>query len=364
VASLARSLFSVDTRGQSLSSVAGIDRILLTSSSTQQHATTDIRPSAAGTEISKVVAINSQWSHIQNDHSFNNTEANVEPEADHSFIGSTQILSAIVAEREEASTCRTVGAAGRSERVMQKRTKIHRGVSQRRKKLRGSDTHPNVDVLGTYLTEEERKCQAWGHRTPQNTFLTPPIQQAIKNLGKGKTEVLAKILIHIGSPCLIGALQDILESCKTREEYMALQATSTPSKAERVQLIASLDHAMSRFQLLRRYHVLQLFKDCGGPGTSTWGILMTPSSPARPPNTRGNPLNRSVADVTARMMRDTFPNVDSSTDDYKTKYRWISDIRRLGQRLHMLETRFGEGFLGLMLDQGLAGTDVGITDKM
>ncbi|EDU44794.1 hypothetical protein PtrSN002B_010587 [Pyrenophora tritici-repentis] len=91
---------------------------------------------------------------------------------------------------------------------------------------------------------------------------------------------------------------------------------------------------------------------------------MTPSSPARPPNTRGNPFNRSVADVTARMMQETFPNVESSTDEYTTKYRWISDIRRLGQRLHMLETRFGEGVLGLMLDQGLAGTDVGITDKM
>ncbi|KAF3032324.1 hypothetical protein E8E12_002884 [Didymella heteroderae] len=39
-------------------------------------------------------------------------------------------------------------------------------------------------------------------------------------------------------------------------------------------------------------------------------------------------------------------------------------MRRLGQRLHMLEAKFGGGVLGLILDQGLAGTDVGITDKM
>jgi hypothetical protein len=64
------------------------------------------------------------------------------------------------------------------------------------------------------------------------------------------------------------------------------------------------------------------------------------------------------------MMEETFPAIDSSTDEYTTKYRWISDIRRLGQRLCMLETRFGKGILGLMLDQGVAGTDIGITDKM
>ena len=45
---------------------------------------------------------------------------------------------------------------------------------------------------------------------------------------------------------------------------------------------------------------------------------------------------------------------------YNIKYRWLSNIRRLGQ----LETSFGEGVLGLVLDQGLAGTDVGITDAM
>lgn len=39
-------------------------------------------------------------------------------------------------------------------------------------------------------------------------------------------------------------------------------------------------------------------------------------------------------------------------------------MRPLGMRLHMLEMRFGEGILGLMLDQGPAGTDVGISDTI
>ncbi|KAI5363468.1 hypothetical protein J4E82_011568 [Alternaria postmessia] len=121
---------------------------------------------------------------------------------------------------------------------------------------------------------------------------------------------------------------------------------------------------MSRSQLIRRYHVLQLFKDCGGPDTLRREIAVTPSSLTQRSGKRGNPLNRSVADLTARMMQEAFPAVDPGTNEYKTKYRWISDTRRLGQRLHMLEARFGEGVLGLMLDQGVAGTDIGITDKM
>jgi hypothetical protein len=288
----------------------------------------------------------------------------VELAANQSQNGSIQVLPSITADGEEASRCGTVGAAGHSEKPTEKRTNTYGGESRWRKKPRECGVRLSVDVLATYLTEEQRKCQAWGHRTPHDTFLTPPIQQAIQILGKGKTEVLIKILIDIGSPCLIGGLQDILESCKTQERCMTLETTSTLSRAERIHLIAILGHSMSRSQLLRRYHVLQLFKECGGPGTSTWATAITPSSPPRPSNTRGNPLNRFVADVTARMMQETFPSVESSTDEYTTKYRWISDIRRLGQRLHMLETRLGEGFLGLMLDQGLAGTDVGITDRM
>ncbi|CAN9259486.1 unnamed protein product [Alternaria alternata] len=136
------------------------------------------------------------------------------------------------------------------------------------------------------------------------------------------------------------------------------------SRAERIRLIVGLGHTMSRSQLLRRHHVLQLFKDCGGPNTSSREIVMTSFSLTQRSGKRGNPLNRSATELTARMMQETFPAVDPSTDEYTTKYRWISDIRRLEQRLHMLETRFGEGVLGLMLDQGVAGTDTGITDKM
>jgi hypothetical protein len=364
VRSLARSLFSVDMNSHLLSTTASNDRSLLTCPLTQLDATTGFGKTAAEKDVLGEAQNGSQRFPFQVDHGFDGEEANVESAADCSLDGGIPTAAPIVADEEEAGRCDTIRAAGQSGNPTGKRGNIDQGVSGHRRKLRRHDTSSSVDLFGTYLAEEERKCEVWGHQTPRVTFLSPPIQRAIQNLSKGKTEVMTRILIHIGSPCLIGGLQDILESCKTQERCMASEAMGMVSRAERIRVIASLGHTMSRSQLLRRYHVLQLFKDCGGPNTSTWEIAVTPSSLTQRSSKRGNPLNRSVADLTARMMRETFPAVDSSTDEYTTKYRWISDIRRLGQRLHMLETRFGEGVLGLMLDQGVAGTDIGITDKM
>jgi hypothetical protein len=219
-------------------------------------------------------------------------------------------------------------------------------------------------VFEIYLIEQGDKCQAFGQLTPQNTFLTPTIQQAIQNLGKEKTEVLAKILIHIGSPYLIGGIQAILELRKNQGSLMALKTTDALSRAQRFHLIDSPGHTMSRYQLFRRYYILEPFKDCNDPDASTCGVVATPDDFASLSSKRGSRVNKPIADVTTRMTQEIFPNIEVDTDEYKTKYRSATNIRRLGQRLHMLETRFGEGVLGLMLDQGLTGTDVGITDKM
>ncbi|KAB2100102.1 hypothetical protein AG0111_0g11722 [Alternaria gaisen] len=362
VKSLAQSLFNIDTNSHLLSTAASNDRSFLTRPSTQLDSTTNLRTTAAGQYVFGEVPNGSQRFPIQDDYV---EDVNVESAADYPLDAGVRTAVSIVSEGEGAAgRCDTIRAAGQPGKPTGKRGDIDQGESGHRRKLRRHDTPSSVDLFRTYLAEEERKCEAWGHQTPQDTFLTPPIQRAIHNLSKGKTEVMTRILIHIGSPCLIGGLQDILDSCKTQERCMASEAMGMVSRAERIRLIVSLGHTMSRSQLIRRYHVLQLFKDCGGPDTLRWEIAVTPSSLTQRSGKRGNPLNRSVADLTARMMQEAFPAVDPGTNEYKTKYRWFSDTRRLGHRLHMLEARFGEGVLGLMLDQGVAGTDIGITDKM
>lgn len=252
----------------------------------------------------------------------------------------------------------------RFRRETKKRTSVHQSESGQRKTSRDFHFQRSMNMFETYLIDEGERCRAFGQLAPYETFLTPTTQQAIQNLSKEKTEVLAKILIHIGSPCLIGGLQALSELHKDQESHMALETTDPLSRAQRFRLIDTLGHTMSRYQLLRRYHILELLKDCNGPEATTCGMVITPADFASLSSKRGNRVNKAIADVTARMMQETFPNMDVNTDEYKTKYRSATNIRRLGQRLHMLETRFGEGVLGLMLDQGLAGTDVGITDKM
>ncbi|KAB2100012.1 hypothetical protein AG0111_0g11780 [Alternaria gaisen] len=361
VKSLAQSLFNIDTNSHLLSTAASNDRSFLTRPSTQLDSTTNLRTTAAGQYVFGEVPNGSQRFPIQDDYV---EDVNVESAADYPLDAGVRTAVSIVSEGEGAAgRCDTIRAAGQPGKPTGKRGDIDQGESGHRRKLRRHDTPSSVDLFRTYLAEEERKCEAWGTKLRKTLFL-PPIQRAIHNLSKGKTEVMTRILIHIGSPCLIGGLQDILDSCKTQERCMASEAMGMVSRAERIRLIVSLGHTMSRSQLIRRYHVLQLFKDCGGPDTLRWEIAVTPSSLTQRSGKRGNPLNRSVADLTARMMQEAFPAVDPGTNEYKTKYRWISDTRRLGHRLHMLEARFGEGVLGLMLDQGVAGTDIGITDKM
>lgn len=361
-----RSLFSVDTGSQSWSIAASnkTDCDSRSSSSVVQQVTTDFLQAVVETDVSEEAGEDSQYSLSHDDQFFDDMETGPGSAAVESLHDSTQTALQIAAEGEEIPICDTAACARQPDQRTGKRTSAHPTRLRRTKKPRECIVSPDVDVLRTYLTEEERKCQDVGHPSPQNTFLTPVVQQAVQALDKGKTEVLAKILIHIGSPCLVGGLQDMLVSRKPGESCMALGPAHTLTRAERVHLIATLGHSMSRSQLLRRHHVLQLFKECGRPDASTYEIVMIPVDLAHPSNKRGNPMNRSVAEVTARMMQETFPDVKPNTDEYKSKYRWITDIRRLGQRLYMLETRFGGGVLGLILDQGLAGTDVGITDKM
>jgi hypothetical protein len=301
---------------------------------------------------------------IQDDFSSLTGAFNVGLLVDHSPNNNIQTGTPVSISRGEASWYDTECAARQSHRPPEEQPRVYRNESGQGKKRRGCATSASVDVFGMYLSEEVRKCKVFGHRPPQDTFLTLAIQEEIQELETGKTQALAKILLHIASPCLIGGLQGILESCKTQKSSVTLETTNTLSTPERLRLIASLGHKISYSQLLRRYHILGLFKDCGGLQTSVCGVIMTLSNFASSSNTRGNPINRSVADVTVKMMAETFPEIGYQTSEYRAKYRWISCVRRLGQRLHLLETRFGQGVLGLILDQGITGTDTGITDAM
>ncbi|KAH4042539.1 hypothetical protein HBH49_248420 [Parastagonospora nodorum] len=355
VASLARSLFRADGGRYSPSITSSNDQNTSMSSSITLPRTTGLLP---GFENGAGPSSN------PDDYSYLTGELNVDSIEDRSPNNNLQIVRPVANGGDDASWCDTNSTARRPQKPPEKQSRVHWDESGQRKKRRECSTRARVDGSGSHLDEEVRKCQVFGVRPPQDTFLTLDVQEKVQELGKEKTEVLTKILVHIASPCLIGGLQEILESCRTQKRCPALETTSPLSTARRFHLIAVLGQEISHSQFLRRYHVLRLFMDCGGLETSVCEVIMTPANFAGPSNKRGNPVNRSVADVTTKMIAEIFPEIIYQTSEYRAKYRWITDVRRLGKRLHLLETKFGQGVLGLILDQGIAGTDTGITDAM
>jgi hypothetical protein len=363
VTSLAQSLFRVDLDSHMLSITGGIDQAPVADSSSILTGTTS--PAYTELQVDTLMGVFDDGGEpppTQHDNVDRTEGLSI-----HSWIDLAQDSSMSYAPFEASSQEEPSGNdLVEAVQVWQtKRRSVHETDLSRRKKYRNRHVRPNIDVLEAYLTEESPKCESLGHQAPHETFLTPAIQEAIRDLSAEKTEVPAKILIYIASPCLIGSLQEILETYRAHNSYEPLNVATTISRKERFDLIVSLDRRITIYQLRRRYHILALFKDCGGAAGSATQIVITTSSDfANHPRRRGNPANRSVADLTERMMHDMFPALLSGTDEYKIKYRLMSNLRRLGYRLNILEQRFGRGILGLMIDQGTSDPAVGITDAM
>jgi hypothetical protein len=364
VASLARSLFSVNASDHPSLVMNSSYQIPWTCSwGTQNEVSTFQQPLAEIDDLSEG-GDNGQNSPTQQGHFFRTEETNIELPMDELPNPSEQIVSTPTFAEEVASARNRVSVAYHSRKPTKKRASVHQAEEEQRTKLQKPNMNSNTHKVWTSSTGEGQRCQYRRPTTPANAFLTPVVQQEIEHPCKVKTALFTKILTNIGSPFLIGGLQDILKWWRTQGSSSMPGTTGAISRAERVRLIDDLDHTKSYFQLLQRHHILELFKDCSNPGTSNLGVLLTSSDFSNPLRRRGNPVNKSVAELTERMMQETYPSVERDTSEYKTKYRWISFLRRLGQRLQLLETRFGKGFLGIMLDQGLNGTDVGITDAM
>ncbi len=66
-------------------------------------------------------------------------------------------------------------------------------------------------------------------------------------------------------------------------------------------------------------------------------------------------------------MKETYPDLKENDADYQRKYRFITTLRVLGQRLNLLVDRFGLGIIGLIpLASGTFDVDTiqSIDDRM
>ncbi|KAI1934079.1 hypothetical protein LOZ66_006172 [Ophidiomyces ophidiicola] len=222
------------------------------------------------------------------------------------------------------------------------------------------------DRLGQYLLHENEKCKARGLRPPSETFFTPHIQERVLSLGNGTIDVLGITVATIANAQSVVTLQEALRYKRAQAGYASCQLKRGLSCRDRIQIIEKLDQSIVYAHLLRRYHVLELFEECGGPnnGWNNGFVHTTPLDFKQATRKSGNPVNNADSEVTKTIMHKCFPEVQPSTERYAAKYRAMKRIRKLGERLHFMTTKFGRGVLGLLLDGREMHEEIGISDNM
>ena len=228
-----------------------------------------------------------------------------------------------------------------------------RGSSRKRKRSTGNPSLPlGNDQLKRYLLQERQKCESEGLPPPQDTYFNLKVQQTLYSLESKHFDVLATALITTASSRSILALRDIICSERTHRSLQSCCLRDGILPEERFGIIRKLDQKSAFIKLVKWCHTLELFKECGGPEarSSTGYVITTSASFEHQTKTVGNPGNQDDSNVARSMMRDIFPDMLPETEEYQRKLPMIKGMRKLGKRLHILDSNFGRGVFGLMLD--------------
>ncbi|KAK1141001.1 hypothetical protein N8T08_009658 [Aspergillus melleus] len=204
-------------------------------------------------------------------------------------------------------------------------------------------------MINDFLARERQKCINDDNEPFIDGILRPEIQHGLAELGN---KFLATLFLKIGGPQQIVALRRI--ACNERAENTDHSSLFEGglSTGGRLRLIFALDEKVAGSQLSRWYHILELFKSCGGcdAPSSSGNLNTTPATFGGPGQSRGNPIHREDSRVAKDMVHECFPEIPVNSSEYSSKLRRMKQIRKLGKRLHLLVRIFGEGILGLMFD--------------
>ncbi|KAJ6787652.1 hypothetical protein PWT90_06887 [Aphanocladium album] len=207
---------------------------------------------------------------------------------------------------------------------------------------------PGVEWFKSYVAEDEVRCAE--HHLP-SPWLTPQAHAMLKELAKYSCphqDICLKIWAGICSNSSVISLQEIMKTLKNGM-VGPLCLRRDLSVNERLQAIDRAEIWTKGLLLVRRLHVLQLCKDL--PVANERWISMNMSSDYSD-NGRtkkpGNPRLVQESAVTKSLLNQIFPNLDSSSTQYRKLYEKLKKLRKLGQRLEMLASTFGIGILGLL----------------
>ena len=245
-------------------------------------------------------------------------------------------------------------------------SETERNDKQKIKRVKGTQVFHLDPELKEFLANEKTKCEQQCLPLPEATYFTPEIQEQLMNPEKKLCEALIRLVINIASPHTILALGRMIQRARKDDNFRSCCLRDIiPS--QRLHLIERLEQEAGIIQIMRWYHILEMFRDCGGHETvsSAGYVHYTADALPKSRKTMGNPRNMDGHKVTQALMAEVFPDLKPDTEYYGSQLKRFNRLRRVGKRLHILTKTFGEGILGLILDNTLDGRlDPCVSDVM
>ena len=240
----------------------------------------------------------------------------------------------------------------------------------KRRKIDLSSSGYSTVLLRTHISREKSKYQDLGTPCPLRTFPSPLSEIGVPSWCVDYETELATFFFAIGSSESLAIFQDIIRMYRSNVLMESKETRQGFSNAERVRTIERLDGNISYFQFLKRCHIHALFLSSGASDqqvNDNFVVETTQSATKRKTLPRGNPFYIANAQLTTSIMKEIYPNLEKGDAGYVKKYRFITALRQLGQRLHLLVDRFGLGVIGLIpLAPGTPNVDnvLSIDDRM
>lgn len=216
------------------------------------------------------------------------------------------------------------------------------------------------------LDKETEICLSKKSCIPPSVFFREDIKVRCSQLEPRSSELLTSILVQIANSRSFVCLRDAICASKTKESNKSRKISMDTSMADRLDILEELNGGNNYNTFLARYHILELFKNCGGHEDREdlriipYAAGNTVSQPGR----KGHPTRIALAEVTERMMSMAYPSITPDTEEYKLKKAMMKRHRSLASRFQAFVNKFGFAILCFIQPyHSQNGPDGGISDN-
>jgi hypothetical protein len=235
-----------------------------------------------------------------------------------------------------------------------------------KKRAAPNDTSQPSIQLGKYIDLDMERRQLVGLPISENEFdVALSAFARAPQINSENHKKLKRLYYAIGSPESVVGLKEIV-----RIQRVSFAGGSNLTPTERIKVIEEISPKIAYHGLRKRCHVHQLFVDCSAEARKTSDGFINNTSQsistmAGPQS--GNPNNLEDSQISKKMLHRLYPDLIPNTKEYEKKENYVSNLRKLGERLDILVKKLDHGVLGLI---PLPGDDLGgehefhITDNL